>query len=123
MTWESREDANLALTIPQDKVEMGRRSAVLYFHSGSAVNQLFNLEQVFLGLSVPVCETVGLNYNTSKSSSFFDILVPSYPSAPLLHLLLGPAWNRLLYKLGLFKTASTLPDVLDMRISVLSQAC
>lgn len=102
---------------------MGRRSAVLYFHSGSAVNQLFNLEQVFLGLSVPICETVGLNYNTSKSSSFFDILVPSYPSAPLLHLLLGPAWNRLLYKLGLFKTASTLPDVLDMRISVLSQAC
>lgn len=91
-------------------------------HSGSAVNQVFNLEQVFLGLSIPICKTVGLNYNISKRS-FFDILVPSYPSAPLLPLLLGPAWNWLLYKLTLFKTASTLPYVLDMRMSVLSQAC
>lgn len=31
MTWESREEAYPALTISQDKVEMGRRSAVLYF--------------------------------------------------------------------------------------------
>ena len=77
MTWESRYPA---LTIPQNKVEMGRRSEVLYFHSGSAVNQLFSLEQVFLGFSVPICKTVGLNYNVSKSS-FFDSLVPSYPTA------------------------------------------
>lgn len=93
MTWESREEACPVLTRTQGEVEMGRRSDDLYLHPGPAVSQLFGLEQVFLGLNVPICKTIGLNYNISKSSSLFDILVPSYPSAPLLSLLSDPEWN------------------------------
>ena len=93
MTWESREEDCPVLARPQGKVEMGRRSDDLYLHPGPAVNQLFGLEQVFLGLNVPICKMIGLNYNISKSSSLFDILVPAYPSAPLLPLLSGPAWS------------------------------
>lgn len=65
----------------------------LHSSPGSAVNQLFGLEQAFLGLSVPICKTTGLqdDYRISESSSLFDMLIPSYPLTPLLRLLPEPS--------------------------------
>lgn len=64
-----------------------KRSEDLHSIPGSAVSQLFGLGQVFLGLNIPICKMRGLYCKISKSSSLFDIRVPSHLLVLLLALL------------------------------------
>lgn len=62
-------------------MELGRGSEDLRSVPGPAVNQLFGLDQVFLGLNTSSCKMRGFDYKVNKSSPLFDILVPS-PAPP-----------------------------------------
>lgn len=69
----------------------GKRSEDLHSLPGSAVSQLFGLEQVFLGLNIPIYKMRGLDCKISKRSSLFDIQVPSHLLVPFLALLPEPS--------------------------------